>query len=272
MVSVRGAIAIVACALVVAALTAFKMRHVGFGSSEEKSIRVVSFNLLCDGCDGEPWAARREATINTIVWMAPDILAVQECGFSQQEAIESSTSLKWVAGSEEGPLGLRSGVMIRRGRFLVRRIGRLPILRFDALGAFAVLEDVGGVERRLVAVLSVHLDYDNQHHRVAAVEAIKGWIDEQLPKNCPLLIAGDMNDVADSLPMEKLTADLVDASASVGGTFLTDNRRIDAIVVSHHFVPTYPRIEARAINLPEPSDHRPISVVLKWSTPHGMGQ
>jgi len=238
-------------------------------------VRVGTFNvrngLARDGWNS--WPFRRKATAAALRGLEADVVGLQEaCGF-QVRSLQDRSPGYGLTGSGRSPrrCGERCSVAFQRGDLtLVSSETRwygptptkpgttLPDASFPRIATIVRLRQTGGGPQ--FTVVNTHLDEHHERNRVAAAEQLLTWLD-----GGPTVVVGDLNAVPDSAVVAALLAggltDAVPADApgtNHGFTGRTDGRRIDHILVSHHWTVDGARVDTTRPGSRLTSDHWPV--------------
>jgi len=231
-------------------------------------ITVLSYNIHHGaGMDGKIDLERIARVIQSA---SPDLVSLQEVdrktqrsgGVDEAQTLADLTGMSFVFGSAMDYQGGKYGNAI---------LSRLPV---GASGHHAL----PGEPRVIVEVdctvpkssasftfMATHLDTEAEP-RLASIPLIEKLFEGQPDK--PALLAGDLNALPDSPTMRALGKTW--SSATAGPDLLTfpsgnPNRQIDYVL----FRPAdrWKVIEARVLDEPISSDHRPIMAVVEWRAP-----
>jgi endonuclease/exonuclease/phosphatase family metal-dependent hydrolase len=239
-------------------------------ADEPLRVRVLSYNIRHGrGMDDAIDLPRIAAVIRQT---KPDLVALQEVdrearrsgGVDQAAELGRLTGMQAVFGRARDFQGGEYGNAV---------LSRLPILESQV----HPLPETEGIEPRSVlevriamrdqemplVFVSTHLDYRALEERMRQIERLNEiFVGDEHP---PTLLVGDMNDMPDSPTLVALQDHWANATAGQDlPTFpaAQPTRQIDFVL----FRPAgaWRVIEARVIEEPLASDHRPLMVVLEW--------
>jgi endonuclease/exonuclease/phosphatase family metal-dependent hydrolase len=255
-------------------------------------LRVMTFNIRLPLAQDGPnaWEKRRDLAIETITKADPDILATQELFKLQGDHIlERLPHFAWFGrGRRGGHDDEHMGIFYRHDRLRLIELGDFwlsdqpnvpgslagdhPFPRMVTWGIFESKAD-----GRRFAMFNTHFAHrpEDAEIRLKAARAIADRI-ALLPRDMPVILAGDFNDVPGSPPHALLSSILTDsavASPAVEGAEGTfhgfagkPGKRIDWILV-RGFDPTRVRTLSFNRNGRYPSDHYPVIAYLSWTRP-----
>ena len=258
----------------------------------ENDLRVMTFNIRFGAApDGDNhWDFRQENAITTIQNFAPDLLATQEVLAFQARYLQKHLDEFTYFGRsrEKQAAGEQCGVLFRTARFDLLEQGhfwlsKTPNVPGSKNWDSAMSRMVTWVKlfdrhnQRAVYFLNTHFDNSGQQAREEAARIIVERI-ERFEPNVPVIFAGDLNTAPDSTPAVKLSESLVDTFASLHGDQLaqgtfngfqgrTSGPRIDYVFVSKSLKPISASIDRREFEGKTPSDHFPVTAVLRFAEP-----
>jgi endonuclease/exonuclease/phosphatase family metal-dependent hydrolase len=279
-------------ALAAAALLA-PFPHARGGDPPE--LRVMSFNVRYGSAnDGEDrWEKRRELFFHTIEAFRPDLLGGQEVlAFQADEMRKRLDGHGYVgAGRDDGkekgemtPIHFRTDRFekLDEGHFWLSEEPDRPGSRgWDAalprIASWVKLRDREA--KREFYFFNTHFDHRGQKARLESARLLRKRI-EALPKDTPVIVTGDFNAGEGSEPYRALVGGenpkLIDSYRAVHperakdeGTFhgfkgTRTGARIDWIFHTEHFTPTAAAIDHTSQDGRYPSDHYPVTAVLRW--------
>lgn len=246
--------------------------HDTANANEPLRLRVLSYNIRHgEGMDGKVDLERIAKVIGSV---KPDLVALQEVDQKTRRTgeVDQPAELARLTGMRQVFGG---NISFQGGRYGNAMLSRLPVKRSEnhPLPTFYQGEQRGVMEAEVEALgghppvlfFVTHLDYrGNSRERPASAERINGLVAKS--PNRPAVIAGDLNDRIGSETLKSFEASWARANASELPTFPSDNpnRQIDFIL----FRPQnrWKVIEARVLDEPVASDHRPYFVVLELNT------
>lgn len=266
----RRVLALAALLAGVAALPAARAR-------QDATIRVLTYNIHHgEGTDGRIDLERIAAVIRQA---APDVVALQEVDRLVPRSGEADQASELARLTD---LDMRFGrtIPLQGGEYGNAVLSRWPILDVtnhplpspaggEARALLAVTIEVpsGEAAGASVTILATHLDHTRDPaNRTASAEAIGRlfpWNGNQRTQHAPMILAGDLNDVPDSRPIELLGGSW---TASDAGRWAPTSpagdprRKIDYVM----FRPAdrWRVVELRVLDEPVASDHRPLLAVL----------
>ncbi|MGB3798945.1 MAG: glycerophosphodiester phosphodiesterase family protein [Lewinella sp.] len=260
----------------------------GRNDLSEQPVKVMSYNIRLDVASdsANAWPHRKEFLASQIEFHGPDIVGTQEGTPSQIDWLdERLTSYARIGeGREGGHRGEYSAIYYNRHRFSLQASGTFWLsdtpdsvsVGWDAalprIVTWARFSDRNG-DRPFYA-FNTHFDHVGAEARLRSVDLILAMTDSLNPDGLPFVVTGDLNLTPDTPPLQKLAAELTDASVAAPvrlgpeGTFTGFNygepatRRIDYIFVS-------PTVEVQnfatltdAVDGRYPSDHFPVVATL----------
>jgi endonuclease/exonuclease/phosphatase family metal-dependent hydrolase len=259
-------------------------------------LKVMSFNIRYGTArDGDDhWDKRKDFLLDVIMSFDPDILGTQETlGFQADHLAENLKGYGMLGvGRDDGKKkGEYVAVYYKADRFEVVDSGHFWLsektdvpgsVSWDSsltrMSTWLKFKDKKNGGREFM-FLNTHWDHRGQQARVESGKLMRKWADEKA-KGRPLIITGDFNTDAGSPPYESLMGAgddrLIDTFRHVHpekkgpeGTFhgfkgTRDSDRIDWILCSKHFTPTDAAIVYTEKNGRYPSDHYPVTAMIKW--------
>lgn len=264
------------------------------------TIRVMSFNVrFATANDGENhWERRKELLIKTIKNFAPDLLGTQETLKVQRDFLaERFAEYETLGvGRDDGKdAGEMMAIYYRRDRFeaidhghfwLSETPNQVGSKSWDSslprMVTWVKLRDRHSQSAEPILFLNTHYDHRGEEARVESAKVIVEWIRKN-GQNCRVVITGDFNAGEGSAPYQVLFS-AADADSpplrdtyrvvhpdrqSKEGTFngfrlsADSGPRIDWIAVSSQWKILEAGIDRSHDNERVPSDHFPITAVLK---------
>lgn len=255
----------------------------------EDDLRVMTFNIRFGAApDGvNHWDHRQENVITTIKAFGPDLLATQEVLAFQSRFLQQQLDEFTYFGRsrEKQAAGEQCGVLFRTSRFDLLEQGHFwlsetPNVPGSKSWDGAMSRMVSWVKlfdrrnERAVYFLNTHFDHRGQQAREQAARLIVERIG-RFESDVAVIFAGDLNSAPDSNPVRALGDTLVDSFASVHaekegqGTFngfrgRKSGPRIDYVFASKNLKPISAAIDHREFEGKTPSDHYPVTAVLRF--------
>ncbi|AKT39692.1 endonuclease/exonuclease/phosphatase family protein [Chondromyces crocatus] len=242
-----------------------------FRDERAGQLRIVSFNARSRHGDLE--ALRRFVEVNR-----PDLVALQECGWQEQEL--QSTFPGWEVRTNQGQCLLSKfpvREVVARDRMDVwKRGGNGAIVRYDL-----ELPGDGGLPRH-ISVVNVHLETvrdaiealmhrawrgatehdDNVELRTWESSLARQWVDASPG---PVIVAGDFNMPVESAIYRSFWSDMQNAFSRAGfGTGTTKQTRWFGIRIDHVLTNADWSVERAQVGPDLGSDHRPVIADLRW--------
>jgi endonuclease/exonuclease/phosphatase family metal-dependent hydrolase len=261
-------------------------------------LRVMTFNIrvrtIVDIFDA--WNTRRDLLVRTVRDFDPDILGTQECLAEQSDYLKQELAgYEFVGvGRDDGARGGEMcGVFFRGDRFDKIDSGHFWLSEspevagsrswgsaFTRMATWVkIREKTSG---RSVCVVNTHFDVFGSRARLESAKLVRARIQSIAP-GLPCIITGDFNDEPGSAAHEELLAGsgvtLIDvyraSNPNVSGeegtrhefSGRTNGPRIDWIVTSRELQPIESAIVHTNRNGKYPSDHFPVTAVLKLQPP-----
>jgi len=267
------------------------------------AVRVMSFNIRYGSAADGPnaWRVRRDAALHTATNFAPDILGLQEVEAAQADWLrESLPSMAFhgagrIDGESQGEF---APILYLRDRFTFLAGGHFWVSPTpDAPGSKgwdAACERMASWVRLLdrrtnkpILVLNTHLDHVGVQARQRGLRLIRERL-AKLAEGAEIILTGDFNTSGDGPDVAML---LSGATAGEGSQTLTlrdtfrsifpivdrdeatfrdwtsriTGDRIDWIVASKGLEPVDADIVRRAPGGRLPSDHYPVTAILRWA-------
>jgi len=256
---------------------------------EETNLKVMSFNIrLGSAQDGEnAWPLRQRLVIETIQAFGPDFLGLQEAERMQLDKLVESLpeyAAVGVGRAADGG-GEYSSILYRRSRFDVSQAGTFwlsdtpsePGSKGWGNGPPRICTWVHVFDRatnRRFYVFNTHWDHRSQPSRERGAQLMANRIATRDAQAEPFVVMGDFNAGEDNPARQALVAaGLRDAyrvlhpKATGDGTFndfqgRTDGLKIDAVLISQHWIPLQASIDRTERDGRFPSDHFPVTATL----------
>jgi len=262
------------------------------------SYRVMSFNLrtktIIDTFNH--WDNRKDLVVKTINKFSPDLLGTQECLISQARFLHTQLSgYHFVgAGRDNGQSsGEMCGLFFRSDRFVKLDQGHFWLSETpDKPGS----KSWGSSYRRMVTwvkllprdgtrqpffFFNTHMDNSAQRARVQGAWLLRRKIDE-IADGLPTIVTGDFNTDSDTTPYQLLVTGPEEWRGYLTDTYRQfnpipgphegtrhkftgrmDGDRIDWIITTNNFATIDANIDRTNFNGQYPSDHFPVTAVLK---------
>jgi endonuclease/exonuclease/phosphatase family metal-dependent hydrolase len=253
--------------------------------------RIVTYNVLYEGVgpDGPPWERRREAVVDELGRLSPDIVGLQEVWLSQLPDLRAALpEFSWVAiddAQQHTPIAYRSDSfdLLDWGSFWLVPHGTDPGVpgwdaNYQRLVTHATLQDrTGGPP---LTVLSIHLDHEGEHARREGVGLVRERVGDIAAGEA--VVAGDFNCRPGSPAHERATADRPDLRslrdvaavakhrAGPSETYTGFRPADEARNIDHVLVTGGVTVERVVTCVPPsesthpPSDHRPVFADIRY--------
>ncbi|MSU24422.1 MAG: endonuclease/exonuclease/phosphatase family protein [Opitutus sp.] len=268
------------------------------GATAAEPLRVMSFNVRnSDARDGEnAWPKRTDLFFETITRFAPDLIGFQEVLAVQHDAITTRMSdygFSGVARDDGQRKGEWSCIGYRKARFTAVAAGNFWLSETpDVIGSKswdAALTRICSWVRLRETATGKEFVYANTHfdHRgVIARQEASRVISTRLPQiaaNLPALLTGDLNINEDNPAYAVLVKPTTPGAIRWTDSFrevhptrgpeeasfngfkgTTKGSRIDFIFHTADFVATESAIDRTSREGRYPSDHYPVTAVLRW--------
>ncbi len=259
-------------ALQVALVLSSTLFWLGTTSAEELQLRVLSYNIHHgEGVDGKLDLAR---IAKVILAARADLVSLQEVDqktkrtedVDQPAELERLTKMQVVFGSNLDLQGGSYGNAVL-SKFPIKRSQNhlLPVVeQGEQRGVLEVEIDWPRLEQPLL-FLATHWDFRRDpRERLASAEQINKLV--ALRQDRPALLAGDLNDVADSQPLTELTKHWKIVNEKPLPTIPVDKptKQIDFILLRP--ADRWRVIDVRVLDEAVASDHRAILSVLELRT------
>ena len=265
----------------------------GFAAAAD-DLRVISFNIRYgtanDGKDA--WPARQALVLDVIQKYQPDLLGTQETLPFQADYLKSQLPEYVYCGwsRDTSPDGEQCGIFVRTARFDVVESGQFwlsetPEEKFTKswdsslprVATWVRVKDKESGGRKLLFV-NTHFDHKGVEARKQSAILLRRRLAEMAPDQ-PAVVTGDFNCDEGSEPWAELVSgnmlkdslrEIQPQKAGSEGTFhgftgKPGNARIDWILSTKHFTATESLIDHTSDNGRFPSDHFPVTAILKWS-------
>lgn len=261
------------------------------GPSAEDSIRIVTFNIRFDNpADGvDAWANRKDRVAAIIDSLKPDIIGLQEALAGQVQDLETALPAftRYGVGRDDGRnAGEFSPVLYRRDRFEKLDQGTLWLSESpDSAGSIgwdAALPRIATWLRlryaeREILVVNTHFDHIGVEARRRSAALLRDRFATGRD-DLPVVLMGDFNVVDTTAAYKILTGGddgLSDAWRAAGRAgpvdtftgFEASDRtgpRIDYVFVTGEWQVLAAKAEILTRNGRHPSDHRPVTVDLRF--------
>jgi endonuclease/exonuclease/phosphatase family metal-dependent hydrolase len=234
----------------------------------QQPVRVLSYNIHhAEGMDGKIDLPRIAAIIMSV---DPDVVALQEVdirthrsgGVDQLLELAKLTGMQPVYGRTIPHQGGLYGNAVL-SRLPVNGFANHPLPGKEPRGVIqAIFDPLPAASGAAFDFLGTHLDL-NEPDRLAAVARINETVSER-PDGRPMILAGDMNAVPGSKPIEALLRDWTLAQGAqpmLTSPSSNPRRQIDYIFVRP--ASRWRVVETRVLDEPVASDHRPVFAVLE---------
>jgi len=257
-------------------------------------LRVMSFNIRYgtanDGKDA--WPKRQDLVAKVIRTFQPDLLGTQETLPFQAETLKSEfPEFLYVGWSRDSSLnGEQCGILLKQERFDVVSSGQFwlsetPDEKFSKSWDSSLPRVVTWVQlkdklsgHREFLFANTHFDHLGKEARKQSAILLRKKLLEMAPQ-LPFIVTGDFNCPEGSEPWNELLRDgtLKDSLREVhsvktenegtfhGFTGTPGEGRIDWILSSSGFAAAESSIDRTNDNGRFPSDHFPVTAVLKWT-------
>lgn len=269
-------------------------------------IRVMSFNIRYGTAnDGiNRWDLRKEFLVETIRDFSPDLLGTQETLAGQRDFIAESLSgyASVAAGRDDGKEGGEMAALFyRKDRFepidqghfwLSQTPEKVGSKGWDAalprIASWVKLKDLRSPQAKPILFVNVHLDHKGQRARLESCRLIRSELG-RFGSDARWIVTGDFNADPNDEPYRALFDEVADRKLldtyrvvhptpeSDEGTFSsfsasnTSGSRIDWIGCTEDFQVRLARIDRTSREGRTPSDHFPVTAVLRPSpVPKGL--
>jgi endonuclease/exonuclease/phosphatase family metal-dependent hydrolase len=269
------------------------------GEATDLQLRVMSFNLRYGAAaDGKnAWDNRKESLLKTIIDYDPDLLGTQECLLSQAEFLRAGLPEHGFVGvgRDDGASGGEMCAIFHRkslfkkldeGHFwLSETPDSVASKSWDSsltrMTSWIEVQTLGADSARLF-FMNTHFDHVGEEARIRSAELLLERM-EGMSGGLPVIMAGDFNAPADPetdgpyrvlVGREGILVDTYRALHAPSGDEGTFNAfrgemtgpRIDWILVTPALKPVEAEILRRMRNCRFPSDHFPVTAVVRLDT------
>jgi endonuclease/exonuclease/phosphatase family metal-dependent hydrolase len=238
-------------------------------SDEPVRVRVLTYNIHhAEGTDGKLDLARISKIISSV---QPDLVALQEIDFKTDRTggVDQAAELARMTGLHVAP---GPNIDYQNGRYGTATLSRWKIVSHQN----HQLPNFGGEQRGVLVTefeienggprlhfLGTHFDHrSDERERLASTKFVNELIGQI---EGPALLAGDLNAVPDSDTLNRLESSWTNATAEKPLPTIPSkvpSRQIDYVL--YRPATEWRVIEARVLEEPVASDHRPLLVVLEW--------
>ena len=256
-----------------------------------EQLRVMSFNIRYGlAKDGDnSWPNRDSFVADVAKEFRPDLLGIQEAmGFQADYLKQQMPDWKYFGTSRDANnQGEQCGIFVRASRFEILNDGQFwlsetPDIKFSKswdsslprIATWVHLKDK--VTGKNIVYLNTHFDHRGAEARLKSAQIIREFVDKR-KKNHTIIVTGDFNCGVQSLPYNALLAtDRLNDTWQTAhptktmkeGTFngfqgKDDGARIDWVLCSPSFSVIEAVIVKTSRNGKFPSDHFPVTAVLK---------
>lgn len=265
--------------------------HTQAQNSNSNELNVMSFNIRYGTAnDGEnSWQYRKENVMETIKKFNPDILGLQEAlAFQIDEIMKHFPNFKLVGlGRDDGKhAGEFSCILYDKTKFSAdttetfwfSETPTIPgskhwgnnITRICTWARFNSLET-----KKQLLVYNLHLDHESQPSREKSTELLVAKIKSH-KETLPIVVTGDFNSGENNQAIKNvLQSGFLDSYRAINskneneGTFNSFNgemngEKIDFIFISKEITVKNADIVRDSYNGKFPSDHFPVTAVLRW--------
>ncbi len=210
----------------------FSIASVAVGQEDQSSVNVMSFNIRFDNpADGPDAWPHRKDWVAEIIREHADIVGMQEVKKNQLDDLkERLPNYEFYGvgrddGNEAGeyvPLAWKQDRFeaVEKGVFWLSETPDEPSNGWDAnlnrISTWARLKDKQSAKQ--VLVLNTHFDHQGEQARRESAKLMREWVAKHA-KDDAVIVTGDFNTTAKSVPYKNLTADS-------GATTLRDSRML----------------------------------------------
>ena len=271
-----------------------------------RDLRVMSFNvrrsIFIDALNH--WTFRKELLVSTILNFKPDLLGTQESLAEQSDYLRGQLYDYEFVGAGRGD-GQRRGEMcavyfrkdrferLDSGHFWLSETPSVPGSKswgtsFTRMCTWVKLRDRAG--GGVVCLFNTHFDHQGKRARAESAKLMRRKIDE-IAGDLPVVVTGDFNATDDSAPYRTLITGTRSGDERFTDTYRAANRatsggdgtrhdfwgghngpRIDWIVTSGEFRTISAAIDRTREGGRYPSDHFPVTAVLRPAAPVGVAR
>jgi endonuclease/exonuclease/phosphatase family metal-dependent hydrolase len=270
---------------------------------EPAELRVMSFNVRYGTAgDGEDaWEHRKEFLVETIEAFSPDLLGTQETLGFQRDVLAAQLPdyTPFAAGRDDGgERGEMMAVFYRTDRFEVLDRGHFWLSEtpdqpgstswdssLPRMVTWLRLRDLRTPDAPPIAFFNTHFDHRGPVARLESARLLRRMIARLAPED-RVVVTGDFNCAEGSPPYRALFAEDADPGPRLidsyraehpepgpdEGTYsgfradATDGARIDWIACSSHWSIDSAAIDRTSRNGRTPSDHFPVTAILRLSS------
>lgn len=235
-------------------------------------LRVLSYNIHHgEGTDGKLDLERLAAVIRSA---EPDLVALQEVdrGVRRSKQLDEPAELARLTGLTAI---FERNIRVQGGDYGNAVLSRLPVIghrnhplpshfQGEQRGALVVELTAPDASKTPVRLIATHLDYrPDDAERLDSVRTIAAIADEAPER--PTLLVGDLNATPESRTLREFAKTWTRANPDPLPTFPAGRptRQIDYVL--YRPADRWKVVEARVLDEPVASDHRPILVVLELS-------
>jgi len=254
-----------------------------------KGLKVVSYNIRVGKANDNDnsWAYRKQASIDMVKDIDPDIFGVQECVDFQRTFLEEGLpEYKSIGvGRDDGKQkGEQMAIFFKKDRFKLIDWGtfwlsetpEIPSKSWDSAynrtATWALLKDKDSGKK--LYFVNTHLDHKGGEARARGLSLIVDRIKSINPKGFPMVLTGDFNVTPDDPCLKSLvgrmqcareTAPVTDHQITYNGWGKTDRTQpLDYIYWSEFAGCTKFRVITEEYGRKYVSDHYPVVATLKY--------
>jgi endonuclease/exonuclease/phosphatase family metal-dependent hydrolase len=166
-------------------------------------MKVLSYNVLCHGCEGHDWFDRKDDVLATVRMRMPDVFGIQEAHYDWMKVfINGMPEYDYVGvgrddGKKEGefsPVFYKRDkfTLLDKGWFWISETPDVPSLGWDSccirICSYAKLKD--NETGKIFVAMNTHLDHVGNEARKQGVKMLNEKAKEF---NCPTFVTGDFN-------------------------------------------------------------------------------
>lgn len=233
-------------------------------------LRVLTYNIHGGaGMDGRKDLPRLAGVIRAA---APDLVALQEVdrGTKRSGQVDQAAELARLTGLH---MAYAKALDLTGGAYGNALLSRWPLARLASVAlpggpraetrSAALVEVVCGTNGPALTFAATHLENANAQVRLEQVDVLLKALAAR--GGGPAVLAGDLNAEPGSEPLRMLAAEgWTDATAGVGPSWRADAPTIKIDYVLFRPAGAWRVVEARVLDEPNASDHRPVLAVLEW--------
>lgn len=241
-------------------------------ANTKPSIRVLSYNIHHGaGMDDAVNLARIAEVIRSA---NPDIVALQEVdnNISRSGKVDQAAELGRLSGMHHV---FGKAIGLEGGEYGIAILSKFPVQSIDRI---ELPNEQGGEQRVLLTAklnpggglpafvfADTHLEWQENTELAAQIRIDQAsTVRDYLKDRAPYILAGDMNSLPDTDPLQILKSDAEDATSSIGMTHEEDGK-IDYILFDKKS--GWNLVRSEAIPEDTASDHYPVLSVLEWAEP-----